>query len=169
MSSSPEPSPPPYAKEDPAELETPQAEPAPTTTQPAQSLPVILQEKPDFPPPAYTEKPVIITDDVTETGHSREDSSRSDSVVSPLLWLAVILSILMFSPCGYVAFAFTCFAFWTETGGNLDAARYLSSIARICAFSAFLMGLIILLSPHMTDADREPYCLFEEEKYRICI
>ena len=166
MSSSTEPSPPPYAKEDPEELETPQEEPVPTTTQPAVPAPVILQEKPDFPPPAYTEKPVIITDDVTETSRSQ---SEHESVVSPLLWLAVILSILMFSPCGYVAFAFTCFAFWTETGGNLAAARYLSSVARICAFVSFMMGLIILLSPHMTDADRKPYCLFEEEKYRICI
>ena len=167
MSTSPDPSPPPYAKEDPSELETPPGETPPTTAQPEQTVPVVLQEKPDFPPPAYTEKPVIITDDVTETGRSQEESPAS--AVSPLLWLAVILSILMFSPCGYVAFAFTCFAFWSETGGNLEAARYLSSIARVCAFVSFMMGVIILLSPSMTDADRKPYCLFEEEKYRICI
>ncbi|KAI6645718.1 hypothetical protein LOD99_12981 [Oopsacas minuta] len=169
MSTSPEPttdlSPPPYAKEDPAPDNAPKEEP--TTDQPCQTPPVIIQEKPHFPPPAYTEKPVII-DDVSET-RSLEDNSRLDSVVSPLLWLAVILSILLFSPCGYIAFAFTCFAFWTETGGNIQAARYLSSVARICAFASFMMGVIILLSPSMSGEDTQPYCLFEDESYRICI
>ena len=157
--------PPPYAKEDPTEPSEPKEDTEANTVQPVTSVPI--QEKPSFPPPAYSEKPGIVISDITET--RGEENSRLDSVVSPLLWLAVILSILMFSPCGYLAFAFTCFAFWSETGGNLQVARYLSSVARICAIAAFLMGVLILLSPQVTKWDREPYCLFEEESYRICL
>ena len=157
--------PPPYAKDDPTEPSPPQENSEPATVQPVP--PSVLQGKPDFPPPAYTEKPGIVINDVTEP--REENNSRLDSVVSPLLWLAVILSILMFSPCGYLAFAFTCFAFWTETGGNLQVARYLSSLARICAIAAFMMGVLILLTPQVTKWDRKPYCVFEEESYRICL
>ena len=157
-------SPPPYAKEDPGEPAQPDETPETTTNQPVPT--VIIQEKPDFPPPAYTEKPGIV---VTETTEPREENTRLDSVVSPLLWLVVILSILMFSPCGYLAFAFTCFAFWSETGGNVQVARYLSSVARICAIAAFMMGVLILLTPQVTKWDRKPYCMFEGESYRLCL
>ena len=175
--SSPELPPPPYTESDPDPSSTPEAaapsgpeEAAPKTVQPpvTASASVRIQEKPSFPPPAYSETPIIITDDA-ESQRREEEGAQFQSAVSPLLWLVVIISILMFSPCGYLAFAFTCFAFWTETGGNVRAARYLSSVARICALAAFLMGLLILLGPHVTNGNREPYCLFEKEYYQICV
>uniref|UniRef100_UPI00397EFE18 hypothetical protein n=1 Tax=Salmonella sp. s51228 TaxID=3159652 RepID=UPI00397EFE18 len=99
----------------------------------------------------------------------REDEARMESVVSPLLWLLAILSILLFSPCGYLAFAFTCFAFWSETGGNNNAARWLSSMARICAFIAFMMVILLLVTTRYTPTETgERYCLFEGKSYELC-